>query len=686
MKVSFNRLLTQRAWIKAMPLVLFLLAVASYGLLIPWIGYIWDDFPVAWIADRLGSAGLDRYFSNNRPLLSWLYRISVPIMGLANPWHWHVFAILTRFAAAAAFYALVRRTWAKYAHLAVWAGLFFVVYPGFKQQWVSIIYGHFFLILAGLMVSFVLSVYSAVQPSGKLKQWFAQVLAWLLAFQNLLFLDYFFFLELARPFLLWEALRDQLPDRRKRFGKVLRLWLPFLVLWIGFVVWRLFTLQSRPHLYQVTLFEKLRDTPFSTLLTLARNILQSLWVSTPVAWGMVFKLPEENLGARTTWMTFVITGTILAMLVIYLWLLKRNLLVETGARRDALAIIVTGILVCLVGGWSIWLPGLWIGTEFATDRFSLVFMPGSALILAGILGLLPLRQLTPWLVAALFTSLAVGQQFMASNSFRREWDLQRRLFWQLSWRVPALQPGTLLLADELPFKYFTDNSLTAPVNWFYAPENKTYQMSYLLAYPARRLGSSLPGLEPGLPVQVDYLAAAFTGSTSQVVGLVFKPPACLRILDPELDVENKMLPEVMREVAVISSIDPILTAAPEGNVSLPDALYGEEPARGWCFYFEKAELARQQKDWAQVAALGDQAFATGDYPNDPMERIVFIEGYAQVGNWNRVLELFRESNKITPKMVPILCKLHHRITASTPASPEKEAALGAVLDEMSCVP
>ena len=669
-----------------MPLVLLLLAVASYGLLIPWIGFIWDDFPVAWIADRLGSAGLERYFSSNRPLLSWLYQISVPIFGLANPWHWHLFAILTRFTAAVSFYALVRKIWVKYAHLAVWAGMFFMVYPGFKQQWVSIIYGHFFLILTGLMVSFGLSVHSAAQSSQTSKPWLSTILAWLLALQNLLLLDYFFFLELARPVFLWEALRDQLPDRRKRFVQVLRRWFPFLLLWLVFVFWRFFTLKNRPHLYQITLFDQLRETPVTALLDLARNILHSLWVSIPVAWGMVFKLPEESLGARTTWITLLITGLTLAMLVIYFWFIKRNLIIDAGARKSAFALILTGILICLIGGWSIWLPGLWIGTIFATDRFSLVFMPGSALIFAGLIGLLPVRQLFLWLAAAVFTSLAVGQQFIASNHFRREWELQQRFFWQLSWRAPSVKSGTLLLADEPPFKYYTDNSLTAPLNWFYAPDNRTSQMSYLLLYPSRRLGKSLPGLEPGLTVQLDYLAATFKGSTSHAVGLVFEPPACLRILDPELDVENKMISDVMRSAAAISSTTPILASSIEGSVSLPVALYGVEPAHGWCYYFEKAELARQQKDWVQVAALGDQAFETGDYPNDPMERIVFIEGYAQTGKWDRVLELFRESIEITPKMRPILCKLYERISRETHVSQEKDATLRTVLDEISCVP
>jgi len=684
-----------------MPLVLFLLAVASYALLIPWIGFIWDDFPIAWIADRLGSAGLDRYFSSDRPLLSWLYRVTVALLGTRIPWHWHVFAILTRFTATLSFYGLMRTIWSKYAHLAVWAGLFFLVYPGFKQQWASIIYGHFFLVLTGLLVSFYLNVRIVQQesltpnpsPTGRMAGWrdgkvwharLSSVFAWLLSLLNLLLIDYLFFLELIRPILLWTALRGHVLDKRKRLWKVLRSWFPYLALWVGAILWKVSTLQNQPHRIEITFFEKFQETPILAFLDLGKTVLQSLWISIPVAWGMVFQLPAATLGTRTAGMAVILTGVTLTALAIYLLMLRRTLPVEVGFRNGALSVLWIGLLACLVAGWPIWLAGLVVGKGFAADRFTLLFLPGASLVSAGLIGLLPVRNPLPWLVAALLTSLAVGQQFIAANTFRREWTLQQRFFWQLTWRVPALEAGTLLLADELPFTYFTDNSLTAPVNWFYAASNTTAQMSYLLYYPARRLGTSLPGLEPGLPVTRDYRAAIFEGNTSRAVGLVFEPPACLRILEPDLDVENKMLPEVMQRAAAISSTAPIIVSAPDQPVSLPVRLYGQEPAHGWCYYFEKADLARQQKDWAQVAVLGDQAYATGDYPNDPMERLPFIEGYAHVGNWVRALELSREAQQITPKMRPVLCRLWERISETTPASQEKEITFQAALGELSC--
>jgi len=90
-------------------------------------------------------------------------------------------------------------------------------------------------------------------------------------------------------------------------------------------------------------------------------------------------------------------------------------------------------------------------------------------------------------------------------------------------------------------------------------------------------------------------------------------------------------------------------------------VFGREPAHGWCYYFEKASLLAQQGAWQAAADLGDEAFALGDYPNDPMERFVFIEAYARSGNMDRARELSDETLKITPLVKAPLDKLWERI-------------------------
>ena len=85
-----------------------------------------------------------------------------------------------------------------------------------------------------------------------------------------------------------------------------------------------------------------------------------------------------------------------------------------------------------------------------------------------------------------------------------------------------------------------------------------------------------------------------------------------------------------------------------------------------------------------MAALGDQAFHQNDYPNDPSERIPFIEGYAHVGNWQRAKELTQESADVTSLMRPMLCGLWQRIGQNTNASREKDGTIKAIKVELNC--
>jgi hypothetical protein len=112
-----------------------------------------------------------------------------------------------------------------------------------------------------------------------------------------------------------------------------------------------------------------------------------------------------------------------------------------------------------------------------------------------------------------------------------------------------------------------------------------------------------------------------------------------------------------------------------------------EPAHGWCYYFEKADLARQLGDWETVTQLGDVAFSLDDYPNDPVERFVFIEGYAHTTDWEKAVELSQASYKVSKNYVaPLLCKLWDRIERETKSTPEQKSTLVIVRSMFGCLP
>jgi hypothetical protein len=92
-------------------------------------------------------------------------------------------------------------------------------------------------------------------------------------------------------------------------------------------------------------------------------------------------------------------------------------------------------------------------------------------------------------------------------------------------------------------------------------------------------------------------------------------------------------------------------------------------------------------DWKTVTQLGDVAFALNDYPNDPIERFVFIEGYAHMTDWEKAKELSMDSYAVSKSFVgPLLCKLWDRIARETESSPERNVTLDAVQSQLECSP
>jgi hypothetical protein len=52
----------------------------------------------------------------------------------------------------------------------------------------------------------------------------------------------------------------------------------------------------------------------------------------------------------------------------------------------------------------------------------------------------------------------------------------------------------------------------------------------------------------------------------------------------------------------------------------------------WCYYYEKADLARQRGDWEEVLSLGAQALEKGFAPQDKIEWLPFLQAYAVAGD------------------------------------------------------
>jgi len=641
-------------------ITLLSVAIFAYGFLIPQLGFYWDDLPMSWIRYQLGFEAMTRYFSTNRPVWAMLYQATTRMLPQV-PVFWQVFALLMRWLGAVTLWATAKLLFPKNEKFAFTLSILFLLYPGFNQQWVSYLYSHFFIVLFFFLLSYYLMLRGKTIP------------ALIFSALNLWMMEYFFVLELMRPFVIFASLRNDPAPLKERIIHTLKLWTPYLAVFVLAVLSRIFIFNNQ--VYQFSLRAELARAPLETIFALVQNIFSSFWVTTGAAWSLIFQFPNPAVDGTRTLALYVFVVALVAALILFI---LRNQVTGQQDRADSAWIISLGLVMLLLAGPPFWLTNLPVSLGFPANRATLSFMLGSSFIFAGLLEFIPFRFKY---VLALIFALAAGRQFLWSNEFRRDWKQQKDLFWQMTWRAPALKKNTTVMMNE-ELKYYADNSLGAALNWIYAPDNHSDVVDYVLFYPTNRKDLSL---QTNMPVDYDFIAGEFHGNTSQSVVFYYAPPKCLRLLDPEIDSVNLTIPDasLLREALLLSSTDPILNE----NVAKMPTVYGTEPAHGWCYYFQTADLSRQIGDWDQVVKLGNAAFALNDYPNDPIERFVFIEGYAHVGDWGKAVELSQVSYKISKEFVrPPLCKLWDRIARETESTSERNVTLDLVRNEFECLP
>jgi hypothetical protein len=668
----------------SIPIGLFFVNFMAFGLLIPWLGFYWDDLPMAWFLNTLGPSSFPEVWEAFRPVMGWIFWLTTSLLGNV-PWHWQVFGLITRWLSVVALWWALRQLWPKHTFQVTLVAFLFAIYPGFQQQSISLIYSNYFLV----MTFFHLSLGSMIWAIRSNRfVWQLTITSLISGAISLFSLEFFFGLELIRPFLLWMVLGEVESSPSRRFRRVLSLWLPFLILILVFIPWRVFAVEFKA--YDPELFFDFAENAWMSFLTLLQTIIVDLYEVNLLAWSKTFQFPDiTEFGLKSMlafWGIIAITSSVVIVYLSKIELEPRSHEKghPSGWRSWSKSAIILGVVSLLIGGWPFWIPKLDLKLAFPWDRFTLGMMLGACLLFVGVLDSFVKKRIWKLIVIGIVVGVATGTHFQAANSFRRAWDYQRRFYWQLTWRIPGLEPGTLILANEIPIDYVTDNSLTGPINWIYAPQHNSRDMPYMLYDVDKRLGLGLKGLEEGLPVFQPYRAASFTGSTSQVLVIHYLPPGCLRIVDQYLDDSSPIMPVGLRPAVYLSRLE-LIDVNADPPAQLPEPLMGPEPIGTWCYYYQKADLARQMKEWQKVAELGEEAFNQPDKPNQAEERIPFIEGYGHVGQWDRARQLSIEALDHSDGTIwRPLCHVWERLEESAEISVEGEEVIREVNEYLGC--
>jgi len=687
---------------KSIPPAFFILTLLTYGLMLPWTGFYWDDWPFAWIAKFLGPAEFIPAFEPFRPFLGPIFFGTTSLFP-PNPLLWQSLALILRFALTLSAWWAFKTIWPQAKWQSLTVALLFLVFPGYSQHWVA--YTHInqeWIPFLFYILSFGFTA-KAFRDPDKSRRFTALALVFMVL--GVFPTEYFATQEPLRFLFLWVLVSEDMAGFWPRLRRILKWWWPYLLVWFGNAAWLAYYYRFGAYAsYSVSAPGQI--SPFGFIAGMA----DALWKTGLYSWGQILVLAARSLSNPSTLLTLgmiLVSFLLMALYLRYLELLgdenislsvksaqggvpaaedggSSNFRIETKLNWGWQALIfgLTGIALGRVPSWAAGLP---LTLQSIDDRFMVSMMIGGSLFMAGLLELFFGRSRVRIYVIALVIALGMGQQFYTANDFRRDWTRQQEIFWQMAWRIPGLEPGTAILTHELPLRYETDMGLTAPLNWIYAPEYTGGDLPYALLYTrTRQGGATLPSLEPGQPISFDYRTVNFEGSTSQVVTVIVLPNACLRVLDPFYaggDTYERQ-PRFLRDAIPISDPNLIVMGAPPPV--LPTALFGKEPPHEWCYYFEKAELARQAGDWDRVAALGNEARGQGFLPGDALEWLPFIEGYVITGDYQTAREVSILAYRDDSRPRKGLCYTWRRIEDNRQGSEEIKGLSDEMLEKFDC--
>ncbi len=453
-------------------------------------------------------------------------------------------------------------------------------------------------------------------------------------------------MELVRPIILVLYLERSQSSFAKNVKKMLPAWLPFLILFGMTILWRVFAQSKINAFYSLKLLDALQESFFPTILLQLRQISLDIWNAGPYAYAHAL-IPLDFFQTRNSIQLAGYITLILTLTSVLFWVFRKyKPTFERVLRRDSFIWILLGIGWSLVSGWAIWLAQLHFYGDFTSSRFTLPFMPGSVLILLGLISLFSRWQRVETFLFLLFVSGSILFQNLVANEYRRDWSNLSSFFHQLTWRFPDLEPGTMVILSDNPMKYGEENSLSAALNWIYntAPG---LDLDYYVYFLPGKYDNDIPPLQPGETKLKGHLVGQFNATYEKMVVLQFDQRGCVRTLYPDLDSSNGKYSEFIRRQTALSHPDSVLRSAVLAPYNKILTTFGNLPEEGWCWRYQQADLLAQSHDWQQIVNISTDLNPT-DYSHDEQKLLVFIRAYLETGNTSKADTILREI-KLTDK-------------------------------------
>lgn len=633
-------------------LLILLTTVITYGVSLPKLGYYHDDWFVLWSGQVRGAQSLIPLFSTDRPFMGVIYSFLYRFLG-DTVINWHLYALLWRFLGGLAFFWILRLIWPNQKYMTTLMAVLFIVYPGFLSQpnantKQNQLYGFGTALLS---IALMLQGMKTNKRGWKI---FCSLFSLLLTANYLFIYEYMIGFEGTRLLLMGYVLyQEGFKDVRSLAREIIKRAWPYWVVTAGFLYWRIFIFEGSRNATDVSglagsYLSNFRYMSIRLILETAKDFLDTSVFAWFVEPYQLFSLATySNLV-----FAIIIAGVVAALVLLYMVLFKKWWGInhtEAESPRLMKEFIWIGALVIVFAISPVILSDRQVELYDPYKSYGLHPIPGVALFVMGLV--LMLQPKFRKLILIALVGISVSTQILNADYWEEYWKIQREMWWQLTWRAPDIQDDTLVMAYIAGgYNPQQDYEIWGPLNLIYnpspakAPAVQAEVLNSDTSYSILKK-DILNNHVRDIKLHRDFNNLLLLSIPSSI--------SCMHVIDGQLPVYSASESLLVQKVSTYSHVDRII---PTGSSPVPpSSIFGTEPEHNWCYYYQKASLARQNGDWGEIGKLYDQVRELNLETDDKSEMIPFFEGLVNVGRYEDAKTLYKEEIKGQNEMRFPLC-------------------------------
>jgi hypothetical protein len=543
----------------------------------------------------------------------------------ASPLLYNLSAFLFRLLSAFGIVHLFSILWPRYRDSGLAVGVLYLIYPGFLSQFNGIDYQSQMVSLAAAVFSIVLTL-EAIRNKKVFLKILLFLFSGLLACLYIGLVEYFIgfeFIRLAGIFLL---VKREIKSPWKQILQTIRMWLPMLLFLIPFIVWRLYFFESARAATDVSLqLGSIVQSPLTTSLRwLMTLFLDSIEVIV-LAWGQPLSSLISWVWSRNLLLLGLGVGIISALIVLFALKQVEGTQESDGGKWEGEA-FGFGLLSVVAGLLPIVLVNRYVDFTFYS-RYTLVSSVGAAVLLVALASLLKKNGLQKVLIGVLIFTASLTHYANSQRAIQIT-QVMRDFWWQMSWRAPQLERGTTLVANYSVGATEEDYFVWGPANLIYFPESTRDEFVQPGVYAALLNQNTVNKTLLNEGQEFDNRRTIRTYKNYRKLLVVTQPTknSCVHVIDGQQPEYSSYENAYVRLLGSYSKPEQILTNEPDSRP--PSLVFGPEPEHTWCYFYQKASLARQRQDWNAVQRLGSEVIRMKLLPGDPIEWMPFLQAYA----------------------------------------------------------